>query len=773
LVFAMSFRLPLVWGLWSLVLVPACGWANGLEAETETAPASETVATDIQSLEDFDGNAHYHDAEHAQRAIERATKELEKDPKSVKWLVVRGIAHSATGDFFSALMDFEDAMTADPKSPEPHRALGYTYRVCSRPDKALPYFNKAIELGSKSIDCYMGRAAIYVEHEDYEAARADYDEVIRLHPDHTMAWLGRAMLPHRDWREAKADYDKTIELSGQAPYAYAYRAQAHFDRGEYDEFCTDILTAMKNNPGDVGGEYDPLVEEELTDEDLKFGEEQLRNMLCDRPEMAEWVEEGDALWSWTLRRFAGSAGVRVSWDSRPAGPSGGISGRHLDGSGGWIRVSTGHSDAPVLPGIDMWATTVTELHNVAHMRGWESILDKKDKGLLDREGFLFETHAWEEKSVQRTRAFYSKFLLPYLASQKRAEQWLPMRWFCHPRDFSVGDQAKIEVWRQGPRWNTYGDMFDATQARQLLYSGQFVECLALIETILEDTSDNLPEEVWSLKLMRAYTKDGMGESEWALNECNQLLGECTTDGQRETIHSARAHLLLSDNRFAEALHDITKAINFAPDNVDYHKLKAKLHGHLGDHFAALGELDKAAAHSSGPILADVLLERAAVYLDRGDLRQAVADLDRAIASDGSLSTAFWLRGWAHQLEGRHHEALEDYDQAMRIDDLPAYAASKVELLLCEDAGELRDPRQAKELAMRCCEMGMWSNPRHIRLLARAHAACGEFDKAVQAERKALGLLDAEERLECQKRIRDYTKAAEDKAAEPAVADPKR
>src|SRR5690606_9568772 len=202
--------------------------------------------------------------------------------------------------------------------------------------------------------------------------------------------------------------------------------------------------------------------------------------------------------------------------------------------------------------------------------------------------------------VQRTRAFYSKFLLPYLASQKRAEQWLPMRWFCHPRDFSVGDQAKIEVWRQGHRWNTYGDMFDATEARHLLYSGQFVECLALIETILEDTSDNLPEEVWSLKLMRAYAKDGMGESEWALKECNQLLGECTTDGQRETIHSARAHLLLSDNRFAEALDDITKAINFAPDNVDYRKLKAKLHGHLGDHFAALAELDKAAAHSSGP-----------------------------------------------------------------------------------------------------------------------------------------------------------------------------
>ena len=50
---------------------------------------------------------------------------------------------------------------------------------------------------------------------------------------------------------------------------------------------------------------------------------------------------------------------------------------------------------------------------------------------------------------------------------------------------------------------------------------------------------------------------------------------------------------------------------------------------------------------------------------------------------------------------------------------------------------MRDGKQAVVYATRACELSEWKNPICISTLATAHAAAGDFDRAVEFEKKAL------------------------------------
>jgi hypothetical protein len=54
----------------------------------------------------------------------------------------------------------------------------------------------------------------------------------------------------------------------------------------------------------------------LTKEDLNYGEKQLKKVLRDRPAMVSYVSEGDVVWTWTVRQFAGEHyKSRIEWES--------------------------------------------------------------------------------------------------------------------------------------------------------------------------------------------------------------------------------------------------------------------------------------------------------------------------------------------------------------------------------------------------------------------------------------------------------------------------
>jgi lipoprotein NlpI len=88
---------------------------------------------------------------------------------------------------------------------------------------------------------------------------------------------------------------------------------------------------------------------------------------------------------------------------------------------------------------------------------------------------------------------------------------------------------------------------------------------------------------------------------------------------------------------------------------------------LGEHAAALADLN--AAVRLRPFKGSVLAARGSAHLRAGNLALAEADLTRALSLAADSSSTYLRRGHARFLSGRYAEALDDFRNAERSNDL--------------------------------------------------------------------------------------------------------
>ena len=99
---------------------------------------------------------------------------------------------------------------------------------------------------------YEGRGRIALRHGDYRAAIADFDEVIRLNPNHASVFRDRG-IAHQQNGEldfAIADYDQAIALDPKAARLYSSRAIALAAKGDLDRAILSYSTAIRLAPSD-------------------------------------------------------------------------------------------------------------------------------------------------------------------------------------------------------------------------------------------------------------------------------------------------------------------------------------------------------------------------------------------------------------------------------------------------------------------------------------------------------------------------------------------
>jgi tetratricopeptide (TPR) repeat protein len=93
---------------------------------------------------------------------------------------------------------------------------------------ALVDFNQAISLDPKYALAYGNRAILKYENlNDVQGALADYDRAIAFNPKYAKAYANRGKLKDdklNDFQGALADYDRAISLNPKLDYAYLYRA---------------------------------------------------------------------------------------------------------------------------------------------------------------------------------------------------------------------------------------------------------------------------------------------------------------------------------------------------------------------------------------------------------------------------------------------------------------------------------------------------------------------------------------------------------------------
>ncbi len=135
----------------------------------------------------------------------------------------------------------------------------------------------------------------------------------------------------------------------------------------------DLKTAIHLNPHDLGENYQPSSNKELSAEALEHGRKQVEKMLKDRPAMAQYPDQAEFLRAWAARKFAGEdIGSLIDWDPTPPLHS---DAEHLAPEGnlhGCILLEPRYSDSPKQGQArsfeELWAGAVFELHNINYAK---------------------------------------------------------------------------------------------------------------------------------------------------------------------------------------------------------------------------------------------------------------------------------------------------------------------------------------------------------------------------------------------------------------------
>ncbi|HEY3395405.1 MAG TPA: tetratricopeptide repeat protein, partial [Lacipirellulaceae bacterium] len=348
-------------------------------------------------------------------AFEKAAGLGSQDPNLFASL---GYAYFTVGNRQEAIANYTRAIEITPDDGETYFNRAVVWEHMAEWEKAIADFDQAIESGYRTWPIFFERGRAYKQRGDIEQAIANYTLAIEQRPDDATSHFGRAQMRYRsgDFKNAIADLDRVIEIEPGNAYYRAARGMAYFDQGDFDRGTADVLEAIRLNPGDAGVDYQPTTNKELSPDALKHGEAQVRNMLRDRPAMAQFVTPQDKLWQWAVRKFAGEdLGSPVHWYPAPPdhalGASLGSSERPM------IQLSPIRVDLPDRRQCtfdELWQVAVFELHNITSSPIWRDIYQQVLDGKLNRDDYIVAVLESEEFATQRTRAFYLKVYLPWI-----------------------------------------------------------------------------------------------------------------------------------------------------------------------------------------------------------------------------------------------------------------------------------------------------------------------------------------------------------------------
>ena len=123
-------------------------------------------------------------------------------------------------------------------------------------DRAIAYFNKAIELNPRDADAYNNRGLAYFEGKgQYDKAIVDYNKAIELNPRSAAAYNNRGLAYGYKGKYDKAisDCNKAIELNPRSAAAYNNRGLSYFNKRDYEKAWDDVHKAQnlgyKIHPG--------------------------------------------------------------------------------------------------------------------------------------------------------------------------------------------------------------------------------------------------------------------------------------------------------------------------------------------------------------------------------------------------------------------------------------------------------------------------------------------------------------------------------------------
>jgi tetratricopeptide (TPR) repeat protein len=267
-----------------------------------------------------------------------------------------------------------------------------------------------------------------------------------------------------------------------------------------------------------------------------------------------------------------------------------------------------------------------------------------------------------------------------------------------------------------------------------------------------------PKDPFSFAMLGLLSGD-RNEHDLAIRSYDEAI---RLEPQNAASYTGRAGSWYAKKEYDRAIADYDAAILREPKNSAAHIGRGRTW--LAQNRPTLAIADFSEAIWLDPLSTSAYFNRGRAWQSKKEYAKAIVDFNMALRLDPHQAAVFRERGNAWEAEKRYGKALADYNEATRIDPSAAKAYRDRARLLatCPDRA-LRNPELAVLSARKACELTQWQEPGALDTLARASAATGDFESAVQWQTKSNALAGSvSEQEEGKARLKLYV----EKRAEP-------
>jgi tetratricopeptide (TPR) repeat protein len=186
----------------------------------------------------------------------------------------------------------------------------------------------------------------------------------------------------------------------------------------------------------------------------------------------------------------------------------------------------------------------------------------------------------------------------------------------------------------------------------------------------------------------------------------------------------------------EAINFYTAAID--KDSTDERSISCRCWAYM-----AVGEFDRALRDGEeavrlNPTSTAWKNNRGEVFIKRKEYDKAVAEFTDILNSNPRYFFALYNRSEAYLRSKQFAKAKQDLEAALENEDkVPGLHMNLARVLATAPDPKLRDGKRALKEATKAVDMIKYRDGRFLDTLAAAHAEAGEFDKAIEAQQKAI------------------------------------
>ncbi len=210
------------------------------------------------------------------------------------------------------------------------------------------------------------------------------------------------------------------------------------------------------------------------------------------------------------------------------------------------------------------------------------------------------------------------------------------------------------------------------------------------------------------------------------------------------LYLQRGNVWVEKKDFSRAIADLSVAVKQAPKAGGFYAARGIAFHKNKEYASALEDFGQAISLDLQNS-ASYLLLRSNVWVEKKDLTSAIADLSAAIKQAPTVASFYTARGMAFRRNKEYDRAIQDLDQAIRLDKnwWSAYSHKAWISATCPEPA-YRDGKKAIRLAAKGCDLIAWKSPFALGCLAAAYAEAGEFKAAVRWQKKTIELLAADD-----------------------------